>query len=461
VIPVVILVALAAVVVLPVVVVLRMPDRERVGLLRVLAVAFGLRLAVALILHATGAWQLTGRGAVTPDEATVDLAARLLAGGDPRTPLVLGGSLHTSWLLVCWAVYGLLWNSLLAIKLLNVVLGTLLLVPVYLLGRELHSERAGRLSAWLVAIFPSAIVWSALAMRESLLALVLAGLVLLSVHPLPKLRRPLVGHVLLVVAMLALLAFTRSYMLPLLAGLMIMAAMLRRSARDVLVSGATFGLALMLIGALPTGSELLRTTVSLVAEPAGNIYNPLSHCDAGSACPATVDPRAAGGDQGRLPGSTFKPSPAAGSDGTDLTASLQSVHEKGWVRAFAIAILAGRPVWRTAEFFLLLQPGVVMWWVLLPFALLGAVHLVRVRRWDGALVTAGYAGAVVVFLAFTGQFIRHHYMLEPVSLVLAAVGITSLVSEGDTTVRLRTPATIAAAALGAAAAASIAASLVS
>lgn len=416
-----------AVLVLPVVAVRRLPEVERRSLWLVLAVALGVRLAAALVLHATGAWQLTGRGAVTPDEATVDLAARLLARGDDRSPVVLGGSLHTTWLLVSWSVYDLLWNSLLAIKLLNVLLGTALVVPVYLVARELHSPGAARLAAWLVALFPAAVVWSALALRESLLALLLASLVLLAVTRVPRRPEAAAGWVGLAVSALTVLAFTRSYMTPLMIAVLLGAAVLRRTGRWTQLAGAVIAAALSLgvIAALPTGQETLRVTVALVAEPAGSLYNPLSDCDEPSDCSAQADPRSAAAGGSALPGSSLEGRGSGSGEEDELSSSLQSIGEKGVLRAFAIATLAGRPVWRTQEFFLLLQPGVVMWWALLPVIALGSIVLAR-RRPDAAVATAGYAAAVVVFLAVTGQFIRHHYMLEPVALALAGVGVVEV-----------------------------------
>lgn len=430
--PLVVLFLLGLIVAVPLVAVRRQAPEERSVLVRVMAVALGLRVVLALVLHLTGAWQLTGRGAITPDESTVDLAARLLVLGDDRSPLTLGGSLHTSWLLLSWSLYELVWNDLLVMKLLNTVLGTLLVVPAYLMARELHSLRSARMAAWAVALFPTTIVWSALALRETLLALLLLTLLLLAVRAVPAERASRAGVVLLAVSALALLVFTRSYMFPLLAGVLVVAGALRAGSRrrpsELLVPLAAVLLATSVIAVLPTGGETLRVTYALVAEPAGNIYNPLSGCEESQDCPS-VDPGsgAASGRGATLPGAGVAPPRTGQTSGGDPAAddpasSLQSVREKGLVRAFAIALLAGRPVWRTTEFFFLLQPGVVLWWALLPLIAVGGLVLGRRRRWDGVVATAGYSLAVVLFLAYTGQFIRHHFMIEPACLVLAAVG---------------------------------------
>lgn len=412
---------------LPLLVVARLPRPEARLVWRVLLVALAVRLVVVAALEVGEAWHVTARGATTPDEASVDLAARLLARGDPRSPVVLGGSLHTSWLLVSWAVYDLLWNSLLAIKMLNALLGAALVVPVYLLARTLHSAPAARVAGWGVALYPSAVVWSALALREPLIALLVTTLVLIAVTPVPQEWPARAGYVALAAAALVVLAFTRSYMAPLLAGVVVAAAALRsarhRRPQDALAAVAVATLSLAMLLSLPTGGDLARVTVALVVAPDGSAYNPFSDCDARSGCVPADSPAAAleGVD---LPGAAL--ADGALEHDADLAASLQSVEEKGVVRAVAVAVLAGRPVWRTAEFFLLLQPGVVLWWAVLPLVAAGGLLLAVRRRWDALAATAGYAVAVFAFLAMTGQFIRHHYMVEPVALALAATGLVAV-----------------------------------
>lgn len=436
--PVAVLVALILVALVAFMALRRQAPGERGPLTTMLLAALAVRVIFTLVLDASGAWQVTGRGAVTPDEATVDLAARLLERGDDRSPIVLGGSLHTSWLLLTWAVYEL-WNNLLAMKLVSAVFGTLLVVPTYLLGRELRSLAAARLAGWGAVVFPPSLVWSALALRETLLALLLTTLVLLAARAPRGSTAGVSGWVAAVVVCLVVLAYTRSYMAPLMAFILVGASVLRRPLRRALASGslavvaACAAVAALLL--LPAGEQLVRTTVTLVAEPANNIYNPFSDCKEQVDCQAVADPRAAGSEAGKLPGAALgtarggRPASApqtATAPGNDLTSSLQSVEQKGLVRAFAIAVLAGRPVWRTTEFFFLLQPGVVVWWTMLPLIALGAFDVARRRRWDAVFATVGYGAAVTVFLAYTGQFIRHHYMFESVGVALAAVGFCTL-----------------------------------
>lgn len=433
-------------------VVLALPRPARSRLLGVLAVALGVRVILAVLLQLLGPWQITGRGAVTFDEAVVDYAARRALAGDPRSVVTLGGSLHTAWLLVAESVYRVA-DSLLALKLVNCLLGALLVVPVFLLARTLHSDRAAWFAAWGIALFPSAVVWSALGLREPMLALVLMVLLLLAARLSSDLPRA-VGTVETAAgaaACLFVLAYTRSYMVPpmllLLVGVCALATIRQRSlqpvVRGLLVITAAMGALLL----SPHGTEVVRTTASLASPESPNIYNPLKGCS-GSACGPV--------DQSPSSAEVVASSPK-GSAADDPASSLQSIQEKGLLRAFLIAALTGRPVWRTNEYFFLLQPGVVVWWCLLPAQLIGFGSLLARRSWRLFALTATYTAMIIVFLAFSGQFVRHHFMVEPLGVVLSAVGLISALERGG---RVRLALVWATVLMGAAAAASVVASLV-
>lgn len=410
--------------------VLAAPERGRVH--RILGTALGIRLCLTVALHASGAFQITPRGAMTPDEAYIDQAARLLASGHDASPLELGGSLHTAWLLVSWAFYDLIWNDLLAMKLVSACFGALVVIPTYLLARRLHSEEAAAIAGWAVALFPPALVWSALALRESMLALVLTTTVLLAVlRPDTRLRTG--AWIAGAAACLVVLSFTRSYMAPVLMGILLLTALLqgpiRSAPRRVGSAAAACALALAVLWVVPTGRQLVRTTATLAT--AETVYNPLSECERDVDCrPAPLTPSpTVPSDPRRVPGSergTDAPGSGPSQVEPPLEDSLQSVARKGVIRGVAIAVLAGRPVWETAEYLFLLQPGVLVWWTMLPVACVGGAVLACRRDLSGLVATVGYVGAVLLFLAYSGQFIRHHFMLEPAAVALAAVGVADL-----------------------------------
>lgn len=460
-IPLAVLVAVALVLFAAVAAVWRQGPAERRTLSIILLTALALRLVAALALHASGAWQINDRGATTPDEATIDLAARLLASGHGASPLELGGSLHTAWLLVSWAFYDLVWNNLLMMKIVSTVFGALLVVPTYLLARRLHSVKAAVLAAWAMALFPTALVWSALGLRESMLALVLTTTVLLAVLQVgsPRARWAWIGGT---AACLVVLSFTRSYMTPLLMVVVLVAGALQalrhHAAQRFVVAAVACALAVAVVWFLPTGDQLVRTTMTLASSE--TVYNPLSGCERNADCRATPPPSTSvvPRNDRAAPEPTSEDSVAAPDD-APLEDSLQSISRKGVVRGVAIAVLAGRPVWETTDFFFLLQPGVVLWWTIIPATGVGAAAVAKRRDFAGVLATAGYAGAVLAFLAYSGQFIRHHFMLEPVAIALAAIGVRALWDDARWgTLRLVTA--IATAVMLAAALASVAHSLI-
>lgn len=453
-----VLLLLMAVTTAAVVTVLRQTRPARKQLVVVLIVALGLRLAAVLAMEVVTPWQLTRRGAVTPDEAVVDYAARLLAQGDDRSPVTLGGSLHTSWLLVASGVYGV-WDSFLALRLVNVLLGTVLVLPAYVLGRDLAGERVGQLAAWAVAVFPNAVVWSALGLREPLVGLLLLlvltlGLRALRARPAPSWAAIAALTLPSAVALVGL-GYSRSYMVPLLMVLLLgtglLAAALGRSVRPLVACALIVAVATGLTFAAPRGPELVEVTSNLASEQTATIYNPFSDCSDETRCDVGEAEAAREALSSSKPPGRDAPPAAA-----PIEESLQSVSAKGPARAFAIAVLAGRPVWETREYFFLLQPGVVLWWTVLPFVLAGYLALARRKDLPALALLGGYTAGVVVFLAFSGQFIRHHFMIEPLSLVIAAVGVAALRSAPR---RLRRTVVAAAGAGAAAALASVAQSL--
>lgn len=449
----------------PLAVALHQPEDERRRLLIILGVALALRILVMVVLDRTEAWHLTPRGATTPDERATDLAARLLASGDQRSPVALGGSLYTSWLIVSWAVYDLVWDSLLAVKLLNTLIGTVLVVPVYTLAKQLSSVAGARIGAWAVALFPTAIVWSALALRDPLIVLLVTTIAALAVHPVAAMDRRWWAWVMTASSALTVLAFTRAYMVPLLAVVLLATAALRRVRQpawpDLAAPVAALVIGFVAVIALPAGTEVVQVTAALVGEPAGNIYNPLSDCTEASSC-EVVDAEKVGGAPAAGASSSASAVDAAEDDEVvALEDSLQSVEQRGLVRAGLIAFLAGRPVWNADEFFLLLQPGVVIWWSAVPLITAGSVVLARHRRWDALVATSGLLVAVIVFLALTGQFIRHHFMIEPLGLALAAIALDrSRDRSPDGRGWMRALVTLAVSAMALAASLSVIASLV-
>jgi hypothetical protein len=398
---------------------LRLRSVERRALIPTLVTGLGLRLALVLILAAVHPWN-HGGGAVTSDEAAIAHIARTYQPGHGPSMPLLAGSLYTAWDYLAWAVYRF-WASLTALRLVNVAIGTATIVPVYFLAREIKGARAGRIAAWLAAVLPAGVVWSALGLREPLVALLIINFVLAIVRlltGLPNLRS-VSQWCFVAVSSVVILFFTRAYMVPLLLALSLIAAVgasaSRRSARPLLAPVIVSALFLCVAFGTPQGRALVANTSSLVSISGNSIYDPLSPCAHTGACL-----------QSSISRQTYDTPAKVKAAAASIKSSIQSVAQKGVIRAFLIAVLDGRPVWRRQQYLFMLQPGVVVWWVLLPLVVAGGFGLLLAKDWPSITMLVAYCAAMIIFLAYSGEFVRQHFMMELVAIVLAAVAIASL-----------------------------------
>jgi hypothetical protein len=387
--------------------------------------AFVVRLTFAIALHVSGAWAITPRGALTPDEATTDAAAHILARDADLVGAELLGSAYTGWLSIVTIVYRYVWDSLLATKLLNVALGTLLVLAVSALASRVGGRRERLSAAWATALFPPLIVWSGLGLREPLVgvlfvASILAGVEL--VDPRPRTRWLIAGWILLFCVATTGLIHTRAYVAFLsiaMVGLASLAVAGSKHCRRPVVH-VTIAI-VAVVGGLavsPTGRGIVLATTNMVSQPAASTLNPFAE-EPSDASPTGQAPSPVGDE--RFAQDPDSPEPS-GSATAPIRSSTQSIRARGVVRATLIALLAGRPVWRTAEFYFLLQPGVVLWWAMLPWVVLGGGVLLVHRHYGAFVLVAGTSLVVVATLAVTGLFIRHHAMAEPIAIVLASLG---------------------------------------
>ena len=75
-------------------------------------------------------------------------------------------------------VYLITGRSFLLLQSISVLVGVLSVYATWLLGSEIWGERAGRRAAWVMALFPTVVMYSALPLREAyLVCLLMFGLV--------------------------------------------------------------------------------------------------------------------------------------------------------------------------------------------------------------------------------------------------------------------------------------------
>ena len=141
-------------------------SRSALYLIMVMLIGAGLRL------HLLSASQFV----IDADEAIVGLMARHIAAGGPIPVFYYGqpymGSLEALLAAFSFKLFG---ESNFALQLVPLLAGLALIPVVFLLGFLVHSERAGRIAATLIAVPPQALlVWSVKA-RGGFIELVLLG----------------------------------------------------------------------------------------------------------------------------------------------------------------------------------------------------------------------------------------------------------------------------------------------
>lgn len=130
-----------------------------------LVVAFALR-SLGALSHVYGV-QLPGAGL---DAVTFERIGWEFAQSDWRT---LRGSISGGAFLYSWIIAVLYWltaRSPLLIEMVNVLLGTLVVYEVHVLAGMMWSDADARRAAWVAALFPTMVLYSAITLREMLVA---------------------------------------------------------------------------------------------------------------------------------------------------------------------------------------------------------------------------------------------------------------------------------------------------
>ncbi len=149
--------------------------RERTFLMRLFWVAFGLRFAFTVIFYATGLVSVLGGNDDTGWHGMWGLSQAWHSfGPDPLStvyaPEVVKSNLGWRYLGACF-YYLLGEGSQSALAILNCYANTLVVLVTYQSARLFFSPRACGFVAWVAAIMPGFLIWSALTVKESWLIL--------------------------------------------------------------------------------------------------------------------------------------------------------------------------------------------------------------------------------------------------------------------------------------------------
>jgi hypothetical protein len=385
-------------------------DREL--LLTLFFAALALRLLVAVVVHpyllhrlVTGSRDVTTVGVMFEDDRVFDVVAWALArawagvieGVDRNDGYLINNFTYaTAWL------YYLLGHELMAAKFLNCVLGALVPVATFSLGKELGGGRVARFAAVAAAVFPSLVLWSTLNLKDVMIVLLLTATMLATIR---FARAPTVFAAVLALVPFFLIESLRVYVFYLLGWLMPLTFFVlhRVPWRRRLVIGAPFAIAVLSVVYLTNETQALGlrylTDKRLEALDSSRAFG-------ANAAESGIDiekvPRSEGGTQIQLvnaprvlPYVLFAPFPWQARRPRDLAA----------------------------------VPEVLAWYGIMALAVVALVAYGR-RRWRELFLPVLYgAGMVAIFSIIEGNvgtIFRHRSMLMPPAFVLAGLGLVWL-----------------------------------
>lgn len=357
---------------------------RRDGILVPLVAGVLLRLVVMLIAHA-GSLSLGDHGILFVDDKTHYDGASYLAGlwrdGHFPNPASVGvlGTFQFGYPAFVGVIFALGTTSILLGKLANVLLGGITIFLTARIAGNVLGERAKLRAAWIAALAPSLVWWSASMMKEAL-ATALVMLAVLAITELPRRKALLAFGAVLA----ALMVVRTSGVLALVIGAGLAIAIAGRQvdrkwlSRPLLVFAAAAGgclvVAVLVVsrGDLPMFYNQYHEVVNRMV----NLYQ--------------------GSDPARIPFDAVKslvtPLPWTFDDAT-----------RNWDRG--------------------LYPGVWLLFCALPLAALGAW---RLRRRPEGWLLIGTTAVTLLINAFTSGFVfRQRSMVEPLLLLLALAGTRS------------------------------------
>jgi hypothetical protein len=352
----------------------------RLHLLAPVIVALGVRIVVMLVAQLA-----SGHGGTFYlDDAGYSREAALIAHqwfeGRVINPssYQYAGSLAFGYQTMVACIFLLTGKSMVAGKLINVLLGTATVPLVGLLSGRLFGTSTMRRAAWLMALIPTSVWWSAVLLKESLVAFLVVG-AMLAFMCWPR-RRAVVTFALAIVA----LGATRSpaALAVAVTALSALGAGAIRQRRTVNFRAALTYLALacgaLLVGFAAISAGHPDAVVHQIAYSLGRV--------------GLERHQGVGGVAVAIPKSLVSPYPWVFSRVT-----------RTWDRA--------------------LYPGMWVWYALLPTAMVG---LWRLRRKAEVLLFALPVGTLLAFNAFTAGFtFRQRSTVEPFLLLLVVAGADS------------------------------------
>lgn len=350
------------------------------GLLGPVVVGGLLRLGVMLIAH-QGSLSLDEGGFMQLDDASYAHQAQTLAtywrDVDFVDPAAALGTYQFGFPVLIAAIFTLVGSEVLAAKLVNVLAGAATVLVIGLIAKQLLGESASRRAAWLVALAPGVVWWSAPLLKEAVATLLVAGAIL-AILRLPR-SWPVLS------ALLAVLVVVRSPSAAVLAVCLAISLVLaaRHTDRPIawrpIALGGLAGVTVIGLAVLVLSSGNVGSLVDSYVETLESMFH-----------------RYQGGNLAAIPVDTLKsfvtPLPWAFDLGT-----------RSWDRG--------------------LYPGMWVWYAIYPLAAVGCWRLRR--RPEIALLGLTILLTILVTSSSSGFIFRQRSTVEPLILLLACAGLSS------------------------------------
>lgn len=366
-----------------------LPAAERDPLLTIFAAGWLLRVTAMLVIRFAVQSPENPHGFLMRDSVSYDRVGWNLAE-HWRRGYATRLSYHTAGYTIGFhyavaAVYTVAGHVPLLVTALITLISASMMPLTFLLGRELAGRRAGLTAAFFIAIWPPVIFWSSQLLKDMLIAFLLLVSVLFWIA---FTRRPRLVHLALALVATAPCIFLRGYIFVFWAVGMAVGLIVRALSRQATVRTVVLALAVVGLGwwAAVEYSVLGLGDLNIMIAQLSSV--------------ATV------------PGSMF------------AEVRYRSVHDLlAFLPKGALRFLLTPLPWRTALLDWPEAVGAVMRYALLPFAAVGLVHLLRVKRAAVApAVTCAVLTVMLYAAAFRGGLPRHWAQFYPYLFVAAAVG---------------------------------------
>jgi hypothetical protein len=373
------------------------------------------------------------------------LAGQWLAGSPPRALEPAGVLLHGGP--VFYHLAGLLTlitgSSVIPLKLLNVLLSTATVLFAALLADRVLGRWAVRRTAWIVALAPTIIWWSAPMLKEPLVAAVFIATLAVAASPLSA--RNVAGTA----ALLTLLSLTRfpifiaaassivlyravvAFSESRLRGRIAVGPATAAAVVAVLSAGLALWIASTSTGSVAQAGETIGSTVDLgraenrVDPRAGETIEPT--VDPGRA-ENRVDPRAGETIEPTVdPGRTENPvDPSLGTFDSNVATELSGNRVTAAAAAFSRFTLSPRAwafVDQPFDWYQPLYPPMWLWYAVLPVAALGLWRL-RTRP-EAILIVGPVVVAATIYSVTLASGVRQRSAIEPLLVLLVVAGFHS------------------------------------